>query len=165
MVMVVWQSLFLVLFLVLFWFCFGARLTRLPGEPQRSLVLQKMLRNEHVRNTIDSQFPVEFTVQQGLKDNAFLLKGVCDEVSKMTPGYSGTPHMARDTRVTHVTPHTSHLTRHTSHLTRHTSHLTPHTSHLTPHTSHLKPHTSHLTPHTPHLTPPCLRSTPSQAAT
>lgn len=24
-----------------------------------------------------------------MKDNAFLLKGLCDEVSKMTPGYSG----------------------------------------------------------------------------
>lgn len=44
----------------------------LPGELQRSLVLQKMLRHE-----------------QGLKDNAFLLKGLCDEISKMTPGYSG----------------------------------------------------------------------------
>jgi hypothetical protein len=29
--------------------------------------------------------------QQGLKDNAFLLKGLCDEVSKITAGYSGKP--------------------------------------------------------------------------
>ena len=67
---------------------------RFLGEPQRSLVLQKMLRNEHVRPPIYSQIQVEFTVQQGLKDNAFLLKGLCDEVSKMTPGYSGTRHDA-----------------------------------------------------------------------
>ena len=26
---------------------------------------------------------------QGLKDNAFLLKGLCDQVSNMTAGYSG----------------------------------------------------------------------------
>ncbi len=26
---------------------------------------------------------------QGLKDNAFLLKGLCDQVSHMTAGYSG----------------------------------------------------------------------------
>jgi hypothetical protein len=93
MVLVAWQSLSVLLIL----FCFGVilvRPTRLLGEPQRSLVLQKMLRNEHVRPPIYSQIQVEFTVQQGLKDNAFLLKGLCDEVSKMTPGYSGTRHDA-----------------------------------------------------------------------
>jgi hypothetical protein len=37
--------------LVAFWLCFGCvlGLMFLAGEPQRSLVLQKMLRHEHVR--------------------------------------------------------------------------------------------------------------------
>ncbi len=74
-------------------------LTRSPGQPQRSLVLQKMLRSEQVRlhNTKRLHNTNRFCVRgtptdgapQGLKDNAFLLKGLCDQVSNMTAGYSG----------------------------------------------------------------------------
>jgi hypothetical protein len=74
-------------------------LTRTPGQPQRSLVLQKMLRSEQVRihNTKRLHNSNMFCAwgtstdgaPQGLKDNAFLLKGLCDQVSNMTAGYSG----------------------------------------------------------------------------
>jgi hypothetical protein len=65
------------------------RFDALPGEQQRSLILQKMLRREQVRPLFNTGLVLCLMLQQGLKDNAFFLKGLCDEVSKLTPGYSG----------------------------------------------------------------------------
>ncbi len=49
--------------------------TRTPGQPQRSLVLQKMLRNEQV-------------TQKGFTTQTCFVP-LCDQVSNMTAGYSG----------------------------------------------------------------------------
>jgi hypothetical protein len=49
-----------------------------------------MLRREQVRTLFNTGLGLCLMLQQGLKDNAFLLKGLCDEVSKITAGYSGT---------------------------------------------------------------------------
>jgi hypothetical protein len=50
-----------------------------------------MLRREQVRSLFITGLGLCLMLQQGLKDNAFLLKSLCDEVSKITAGYSGRP--------------------------------------------------------------------------